>query len=101
MFLTNFKSPYVDDIAELPPEFRSAGLTAQMEIHCGKVFGPFSGIISERNDPPKSPFALVCQVRNMVKLARLRDLNLMLDCVNFSEFHAELQLKGFMLLGNS
>jgi len=53
-----------DDVSELPPEFRSAGLTAQMEIPCGKVFGPFSGVISESSVPPKSSFTFVCQVRN-------------------------------------
>ena len=53
----------LDDVSELPPEFRSAGLTAQMEIQSGKVFGPFSGLISEADNPPKSSYILVCQVR--------------------------------------
>lgn len=53
---------YIGDVAELPPEFRSAGLTAQMQIKSGKIFGPFSGVISSDDHRPKPTYILVCQV---------------------------------------
>ncbi|XP_065060148.1 uncharacterized protein LOC135687500 [Rhopilema esculentum] len=53
-----------DDAGDIPPEFRSAGLIAQMDIPKGKVFGPFAGVISEQKASPSTMHTFICKVKD-------------------------------------
>eukprot|EP00794_Sanderia_malayensis_P020470 gene20470-22486_t len=54
----------VAESSELPPQFRTAGLLANVFIEKGKEFGPFAGEIMANKVPPTKKHVFVCKIKD-------------------------------------